>query len=349
MKKAIIITIVLLSTSLAYTQVAINKDGSDPLPNSILHVKGSGINAMYIDYATGYVGLNNIVPSYRLHVLESVTDTKNYGAVFEITGGSTNSAKYAGVYSFINGTGGTNRAFEGISYGSNPDSYNMGISGFAKNAKYNYGIQGMSIDINTNSAGLNYGGLFEADNADFFNVGLYSNGFSGGSWNFGVYTVANQDNTTGDWNYAIYANASNSSPGTGGYWAGYFNGNTNVNGSIYQNGSVLHAKSAAPLINASEIVNTFKAVSFINGQNEVSYAFDAEAMKTSAPELVKETVIPPDPKDEKPEAVTSTSVNISAILPVLTKAIQELNGKVGELEAINIALQKEINKLKADK
>ncbi|NOX48557.1 MAG: hypothetical protein GXO89_16435 [Chlorobi bacterium] len=349
MKKVIIITIVLLSSSLAYTQVAINKDGSDPLPNSILHVKGSGVNAMYIDYATGYVGLNNIIPNYRLHVLESVTDTKNYGAVFEITGGSTNSAKYAGVYSFINGTGGTNRAFEGMSYGTNPDSYNMGVSGFAKNAKYNYGIQGMSTDINTNSTGLNYGSFFEADNADYFNVGVYSSGFSGGNWNFGVYSVANQDNTTGDWNYAIYANASNSSPGTGGYWAGYFNGNTNVNGSIYQNGSVLHAKSVAPLINASEIVNTFEAVSFINDQNEVSYAFDAEAMKTSAPELVKVTVIPPDPKDEKSEAVTSTSVNISAILPVLTKAIQELNEKVGELEAINIALQKEINKLKADK
>jgi hypothetical protein len=207
----------------------------------------------------------------------------------------------------------------------------------------------MSTDVNTNRVGLKYGGLFEADNADYFNVAVYSNGFSGGSWNFGVYSVANQDNTTGDWNYAIYANASNSSPGTGGYWAGYFNGNTNVNGSIYQNGNVLHAKSVSPLIKASEKIMTFKPVSIINDNDETTYAFDAEAMKTSAPELVRETVIPPDPKDEKSEAVTSTSVNISAMLPILTKAIQELNEKVGKLESENIALQKEINKLKADK
>jgi len=159
----------------------------------------------------------------------------------------------------------------------------------------------------------------------------------------------NEDNTTGDWNYALYANASNSSPGTGGYWAGYFNGNTNVNGSIYQNGTVLHSKSVAPLLNASEKVMTFKPVSIINDNNETSYAFDAEAMKDSAPELVREVTSPPDPKDKNSEAVTSTSVNISAMLPVLTKALQELNEKVENLEKENNALKAEINKLKANK
>ncbi len=349
MKKLIILSIVLLSTSLAYTQIAINKDGSDPLPGSILHVKGNGVNALYIDYNDGFVGLNNIYPHYRLHLLESVTDTKQYGAVFEVTGGTTNTEKYAGVYSYINGTGGTNRAYEGLSYGANPNSYNIGVSGFAKNAKYNFGIQGMSSDVNTNSSGLNYGGIFEADNADYFNVGVYAKGHSGGSWNFGVYAVANENNSTLDYNYAVYADASNSSPGTGTYWAGYFNGNTNVNGSIYQNGSVLHAKSVAPLFNASEKVMTFKPISIVNDKNETSYGFDAEAMKESAPEMVKEVTTPADPKDKTSEAVTSTSVNITAMLPVLTKALQELNEKVEKLEAENNALKAEVNKLKESK
>ena len=349
MKKLIILSAVLLSVSFVSAQVAINKDGSDPLPGSILHVKGYGVNAMYIDYATGFTGLNNIYPHYRLHLLQTVNDTMNYGAVFEITGGTTNTEKYAGVYSYINGTGGTNRAYEGLSYGVNTDSYNIGVSGFAKNGKYNFGIQGMSNDANTNSTGLNYGGIFEADNADYFNVGVYTIGHSGGSWNFGVYTKANEDNTTGDYNYAIYADASNSSPGTGGYWAGYFNGNTNVNGSIYQNGTVLHAKSVDPILNASAKIMTFKPVSVINDKNETSYAFDAEAMKKSVPELVKEVVTPADPEDKNSEAVTSTSVNLTAILPVLTKALQELNEKVEKLEAENNALREEINKLKANK
>ena len=348
MKKLIVISLVMLSTSFAYSQVAINKDGSDPLPGSILHVKGNGVNALYIDYTDGFVGLNNIYPHYRLHLLESVTDTKEYGAVFEVTGGSTDTQKYAGVYSYINGTGGTNRAYEGLSYGANTNSYNIGVSGFAKNGKYNFGIQGMSNDANTNSTGLNYGGIFEGDNADYFNVGVFAIGHSGGSWNFGVYTKANEDNTTGDYNYAVYADASNSSPGTGVYWAGYFNGNTNVNGSIYQNGTVLHAKSVNPLINASAKIMTFKPVSVVNDNNETSYAFDAEAMKKSAPELVKEVTTPVDPEDKNSEAVTSSSVNITAMLPVLTKALQELNEKVEKLEAENNALKEEINKLKAN-
>lgn len=347
MKKVIIFTIVLLSTSLAYTQVAINKDGSDPLPNSILHVKGSGVNAMYIDYATGYVGLNNIIPSYRLHVLETVTDTKNYGSVFEITGGSTSSSKYAGVYSYINGTGGVNRAFEGLSYGANPNDYNMGLAGFAKNAKYNYGLQGQAVDANSITNGNNIGAITEADNCDFMNIGNYAIGHGAGSWNMGVWAESSETNT--GVNYGIYAKGINSGPGAGDNWSGYFDGKINVNGSIYQNSSVLHTKNAQLIDNASEKVMTFKPVSFLSESNEISFAFDAEAMKVSMPELVKEVTSPPDPKDEKSEAHTSTSVNISAMLPILTKAIQELNEKVGELEAENITLQKEINKLKADK
>jgi hypothetical protein len=347
MKKVIIITIVLLSTSLAYTQVAINKDGSDPLPNSILHVKGSGVNAMYIDYATGYVGLNNIIPSYRLHVLESVTDTKNYGSVFEITGGSTSSGKYAGIYSFINGTGGINRAFEGLSYGANPNDYNIGVAGFAKNAKINYGLQGQAVDANSIANGNNIGALTEADNCDFMNIGTYTLGHGAGSWNMGAWVESSETNA--GVNYGIYAKGANSGPGAGGYWSGYFDGKINVQGSIYQNGSVIHAKNMQLIDNASEKVMAFKPVSYLNDSEEISFGFDAEAMRESTPELVAEVTSPPDPRDEKKTAVTSTSVNISAMLPILTKAIQELNEKVGNLQAENIALQKEINKLKADK
>jgi len=345
--KSYLLTLVVFITTLAVTaQVAINKDGSNPNPNSILHVKGSGVNALYVDYYDGYVGVNNIYPHYRFHLLETVTDTKNYGSVFEITGGSTNTEIYSGVYSYINGTGGTNRAYEGLSYGVNPSSYNIGVSGFAKNAKFNFGIQGMSEEANTNSSGLNYGGTFEADNANYFNVGVYSIGHSGGNWNFGIYAVANEDNTASDYNYAVYANGLNSSPGTGDYWSGYFNGKINVNGSIYQNGSVLHAKNIEPIHNATEKVMTFKPVSFVDNNNEASYVFDSDAMKKTIPELIKEVTSPPDPKDENAEIVTNTSVNISAIIPILTKALQELNEKVENLEKENSILREEINKLK---
>ena len=339
----LLILVVFITTLTVTAQVAINKDGSNPNPNSILHVKGSGVNALYVDYDDGYVGVNNIYPHYRLHLLETVTDTKKYGSVFEITGGSTNTEIYAGVYSYINGTGGTNRAYEGLSYGINTNSYNIGVSGFAKNAKYNYGIQGMAIEANSINQGNNIGAITEAGNCDYMNIGTYAIAHLGGSWNMGIYAKAIEGNS--GINYGIYANASNS--GTGGYWSGYFDGKINVNGAIYQNDTVvLHAKNVEPILNASEKVMTFKPVSYINNTNETSYAFDADAMKKTSPELVKEVTSPPDPKDENAEIVTSTSVNITALLPIITKALQELNEKVENLEKENSALKKEINKLK---
>jgi hypothetical protein len=344
MKRVIVLSTVFLTATLTFAQVAINKDGSEPDANSILHVKGNGVNALYVDYTTGYIGLNNINPGYRLHLVESVTDTKNYGSVFEITGGSTSAEKYAGVYSYINGTGGVNRAFEGHSLGVNSNNYNVGISAFAKNAKYNYGLQGQTIEANTIASGQNIGTITEAGNCDYLNYGLYSRGIGSGEFNVGVFTTSTGNND-GD-NYGIYATANNG--GAGDYWSGYFNGKLNVDGSIYQNGIIIHAKSIQSIDNALAEVNKLKPVLIVDKNSELSFVFDAEAMKTSSPDLVKEIVQPPAPGDESGSTEVSTSVNISAIIPILTKAIQELNEKVERLESENSLLKKEIDKLKAE-
>jgi len=342
MKKVIILSSIILSATIAFSQVAINKDGTDPNPNSILHVKGSGVHALYVDYANGYIGLNNIIPSYRLHLLETVTDTKNYGSVFEITGGSTSTEKYAGVYS--NGTGGVNRAFEGLSYGTNPNDYNIGISAFAKNAKFNYGLQGQTNDANSIASGNNIGTITEADNCDWMNIGAYAIGHGGGDWNFGVFAVSDEDND--GINYGIFAEAANG--GAGDYWSGYFNGKINIDGSIYQNGGIIHAKSIQSIDNACTEVNKLKPVSFLNDDSELLFVFDTETMKSTCPDLVKEVARSPAPGEDSGIAEVSSSVNISAIIPLLTKAIQELNEKVENLEAENNLLKKEISNLKSD-
>ena len=344
MKRVFILTTVLMAATLTFAQVAINKDGSEPDANSILHVKGSGVNALYVDYSTGFVGLNSINPNYRLHVLESVTDAKNYGTVFEITGGSTSTEKYAGVYSYINGTGGVNRAFEGLSYGANTSNYNVGISAFAKNAKYNYGLQGQTIIANTITNGQNIGTYTEAGNCSNLNYGLYSKGMGDGTFNVGVFATSSGSNA-GD-NYGIYSFASNGGAGT--YWSGYFDGKFNVDGSIYQNGTIIHAKSSQSIDNALAEVKKLKPVSIVDENNEPSFVFDAEAMKSSSPDLIKEIVQPPAPDEENGSAEVNTSVNISAIIPLLSKAVQELSEKVEKLESENSLLKKEIDKLKAE-
>lgn len=345
MRTTIILSIVLLSTSLAYSQVAINKDGSDPLPNSILHVKGSGVNAFYIDYADGYLGVNNIYPSYRFHLLETVTDSKTYGSVFEITGGNTNTGKYSGVYSYINGTGGVNRAFEGLSYGINLNSYNIGTTGLAKNAKFNYGIQGLAIEANIIDQGINIGGVTEGGNCDYMNIGLWSIGHGSGNWNIGVYAKATDDNS--GINYGIFSTGSNSGPGSGDYWSAYFDGKINIDGSIYQNGGILHAKSISIIDNASEKIMSIKPISIVNKANEVVFGFDTELMKETIPEIIKEVTSPADPENELAGIETNSSINISAVISILTKAMQELNEKVENLEEENNSLKKEINQLKS--
>ncbi len=78
----------------------------------------------------------------------------------------------------------------------------------------------------------------------------------------GVFATSSGDND-GD-NYGVYAEASNG--GSGDYWSGYFNGKFNVDGSIYQNGSVLHSKSIQTIDNAISEVAKLKPVSIIDNQ-----------------------------------------------------------------------------------
>jgi len=344
-KKRFYLLIFVVFTTFSLTaQVAINKDGSNANPNSILHVKGSGVNALLIDYSDGFIGVNNIHPSYRLHLLETLTDTKNYGSVFEITGGSTDTEKYSGVYSYINGSGGVNRAFEGLSYGNNANSYNVGFGGFAKNAKYNYALQGQSVEANNISNGNNIGAVTEASNCNNLNIGLWSIGHGTGNYNIGVWAESVEANP--GVNYGIYATAVNSGPGAGNSWAAYFTGKINVDGSIYQNGSVLHSKSVFAIDNASDKVMAFKPISYIDDNNELLYGFDVEAMKETLPEIVKEVTLPVKPGSENGEVIINSSVNVSAMISIMTKALQELNEKVENLEVENALLKKEISGLK---
>lgn len=65
------ISILLIITMLAFAgkaQVAINTDGSAPASGSILHVKGSGGHAFFIDDSSGKVGIGTLTPSEMLEV-----------------------------------------------------------------------------------------------------------------------------------------------------------------------------------------------------------------------------------------------------------------------------------------
>ncbi len=68
MKKISILLVMIMAAFAVNAQVAINKDGTAPDANSILHVKGSSNVPFYIEDATGEVGINTISPVGALHI-----------------------------------------------------------------------------------------------------------------------------------------------------------------------------------------------------------------------------------------------------------------------------------------
>jgi len=90
-----------------------------------------------------------------------------------------------------------------------------------------------------------------------------------------------------------------------------------------------------------------KPVSWLNDSDEVAFGFDTETMKETMPEIVKEVSSPADPENELAGIETNSSVNISAVISILTKAMQELNEKVENLEEENNTLKREIKQLKS--
>lgn len=181
--------------------------------------------------------------------------------------GSYNSTKASiGVRGNANGSSSTNYAgyFQAVSSANNPNE-NYGVDCTAKNALYNYG------------------GRF------------IGQGFNGTTIaNYGVYCVANG---TAGINTAIFGQVFNS-----GDYAGYFEGDVNVNGNFTAtSGSIsdVHLKeNINNITNATDIIKqlqpkrfNFNTVDFpyYNLQEDTQYGLIAQEVETILPELVYET------------------------------------------------------------
>ncbi len=114
--------------------------------------------------------------------------------------------------------------------------YASGVDGYASSAIFCYGLRGTA----SSSDNQGYGALCRADSSGSTGYGVYADAFDNGGAGFGVYAYAHLNNNS---SYGVYGRAS-SNTGTGygvyGYainnsgtnWAGYFNGNVNVTGTV---------------------------------------------------------------------------------------------------------------------
>jgi hypothetical protein len=153
--------------------------------------------------------------------------------------------------------------------------------------------------------------------------------------------------TGGAYNYGIWAYA----PGNANDWAGWFQGKVYSTGG-YQPSDEKLKKDLAVLDGALDKVMKLKPVTYhFNTQTyakmglplEKQNGLIAQDVETVFPELVCETVIPSENKETnayrptEPEKIKA--VNYTALIPILTKAIQEQQTHIETLE-------KEIKQLK---
>lgn len=166
--------------------------------------------------------------------------------------------------------------------------------------------------------------------------------------NFGVYGSTPSDAEIcegGRVNYAIYGDGIDYGYGT--YHAGYFNGDVTVTGAFHHTSDKKLKKNIAKFdYPAMTIVSKLNPVSYefktedpaLKGFQLPSgkrYGFIAQELQQVLPQLVKQTTHPAQIDREGNlirEKIDYLSVNYVEIIPILTKAIQEQDAKIKELQ-----------------
>ena len=182
-------------------------------------------------------------------------------------------------------------------------------------------------------------------------------------------------NATGSFNVGVYSTSipvNSSNPGnypTLGNYAAYFNGDVFISGMSYINGffnfSDQNLKTDIDTVeNALEIINQLKPHSFkydsinhpeMNFSTKKQYGFIAQEVENVLPELIGikySSAVLDSNGNLINTPVEYKTMNYMPLIAILTKGIQEQNGKIDSLEAltnsqdsINNALQDQINTL----
>jgi hypothetical protein len=340
------------------------------------------INSNGDAYTFKDVGIGYDFPYSRLDLYDtlSVSPTYTYNNIpFDftlfidaVTIGNNPFNGYAGTFAKINGTAGQNAGLLGLSDGVNPQQnsvggQNCGVYGEAVNAYQNYGVWGKAQQINfdPNSSNIGVGGT--AVNSGFSNIGAW--GRAVGSVvinqanNFGIYAEAN--NFTQGANYGLYAVASGAIPAAQNYaiygfggtsaWAGYFNGDVAVTGSVINPSDRKFKTNISKLTEATSVLRQLKPVEYdykekytekgINLPKGHQYGFIAQDLEKVLPNSVASSTIHLNPdreKGEENEFEEFLGINYISIIPILTQALKEQDDRILELEKKILELEKKM-------
>lgn len=186
--------------------------------------------------------------------------------------------------------------------------------------------------------------------------GLYNStrSSSGNGNRFGIYNTMTCDASSGTGTkFALYSSrgaCSNS-------YAGYFNGNVYVSGTVTQTSDATRKTNVKPMDGALDVIGKLsaKTYDYINDEDlhlpmEKQYGFLAQELEKVLPEIVKEVDVVSDPKEEGGEPSISgqiKSVNYQALIPILVKGVQEQQELIEAQQALIQSQQSRLDKLEA--
>jgi|GEM_PF-6520041 len=272
---------------------------SYPAINATQHGSSVGIEA-----SGGYAGVSGWGTGNALHYMDPIG----------VKGGADASGGFAtatGVRGSVVVTDYTTTNLTGVdgkAVGNN-DGYAYGLYGEAETAYYTTGVHGVAED---------------------------------GYYNYGVKGVANN----GVFSYGVYGVAS------GGYyenWAGFFDGDVNVTSTCYCSPSDEKLKkNVRPLDKGLSTILALQPKAYdmkveeykgkLNLAKGPQLGMIAQDVEKLVPEAVAKVTVPArevvgeDGKKTKVEQIEYKNLNYVALVPVLVKAIQELEAKVAALE-----------------
>jgi hypothetical protein len=273
---------------------------------------GSG-NQLYIDGSTTYVGIGTTAPSARLQV-EDLNSSAGFGTYINYSTGSA--------------SGGNGLVIQANNVGAVGTQQNVGVDAYA-----NCGAVGTCIAIasrgSAGGANDNYGGFFRAgapvgaDNA------------------IGVYGIITTGNANAGLSAAVYGNANGFT--AAGEWAGYFDGNVNINGQANCTSGTWTSSDRRFKQNVNELTNVSEKIALLNGYTytykteefkdknfpvQEQIGFIAQELKEVFPQLVKEN------------ADGYLSVNYEGLIPVLLEAIKDQQLQLNEQKELISELQR---------
>ncbi|WP_421775542.1 tail fiber domain-containing protein [Gracilimonas sp.] len=341
--------------------------------------------------------------AYAVNVIGFSTG-RNRPLVGQIRESAENTASQYAVNGRADGPGsGTHIGMLGSAYNldASAGGTRYGVYGqAASKSKYNYGVNGYATGTGNGDEGtgvgegsINFGVFGFASGNTWNNTGLeaQSSGDSG-KWNFGVHGLSFSGTGTEVENHGVAGRASGPGINYGVYgaawdgvenYAGYFDGETVINGTLTVNGDINHTGSItqtsdrnlkeniqplqsglATIMKLNPATYNFRGNGEYNGlklSTGLHYGLIAQEVEEVLPSLVQNNIHRYSEivsNDQGPDATSETemkktmeykTMNYTELIPVLIKGMQEQQGLIEKQQQKIDRLLKEVEALKKEK